>query len=171
MSGQPEESMSSMFSRIVTREKVLSFKVDSEFWTDNEQSQLHEFMILAWKENPDWTEEEATEAMREQVEELLYRKFRQHFGVLINEASVYGMRTQDAFKIYRQKGVYALIKELNELTEFTKFCHHFYDDLRELWNIDTVGVEEEFQKMKQKGWSFRQYRVYLDSEKRNQRMT
>jgi hypothetical protein len=119
-------------------------------------------MILAWKENPDWTEQEATEAMREQVEEILYKKFVQHFGVLVNEASVYGFRTQDAFLIYRKKGVYALIKELNELTELTKFYEQFYNKLRELWNIDAVGMDEEFRSMKEKGWGFRQYRVYLD---------
>lgn len=158
-----------MFSRIVTREKVLSFKVDPEFWTDDEQTLLHEGMILAWKENPEWTEEEATDAMREQVEELLYKKFRTYFGVLIDEASVYGYRTQDAFKTYRQKGVYALVKELNDLTELTNFYEHFYDDLRELWNIDVTGMEEEFKMMKEKKWGFHQYRVYLDGVIRKQR--
>lgn len=162
MANNPEESMSELFAKLVTREKVLSFKVDPEFWTDEEQTLLHEGMVIAWKENPEWTEEEATEAMREQVEELLYKKFRQYFAVLVSTASVYGLRPQDAFKTYRQKGVYALIKELNDLTEFTMFSEHFYEDLRALWNIDTVGVEEEFAMMKQKGWSFRQYRVYLD---------
>lgn len=169
MSGQSEESMSSMFSRIVTREKVLSFKVDPEFWTDEEQTLLHEGMILAWKENPEWTEEEATDDMREQVEELLYKKFKTYFGVLINEASVYGYRTQDAFKTYRQKGVYELVKEINHLTELTKFYEHFYDDLRELWNIDVSGMEDEFKMMKEKKWGFRQYRVYLDGVIRKQR--
>lgn len=171
MSGQSEESMSSNFARVVTREKVLSFKVDPEFWTDEEQSQLHEIMILAWKENPEWTEEVATEAMREHVEELLYKKFRQYFAVLVTTANVYGMRTQDAFKTYRQKGVYALIKELNDLTELTMFCEHFYDDLRELWNIDTAGMEEEFAMMKKKGWSFSKYRVYLDGQIKKQKST
>jgi hypothetical protein len=53
--------------------------------------------------------------------------------------------------------------------ELTKFCQEFYDDLRELSNIDSSGMEDEFKRMKTKGWTFSQYRSYLNSQIKKQR--
>ncbi len=163
MSGSGEETMSSNFDRIVNRETVLGFKVDPEFWTDEEQTLLHEAMTLAWKENPEWTDEEARKVCREHVEDILFNKFHTEFGFLVSQADVYGYGIHDAFDSYRKNGIYKFLKHLNNQVELTKFYEEFYDDLRELYNIDSSGMDDEYNKMKKNGWTFRAYRVYLKS--------
>jgi hypothetical protein len=158
MSATSEENK---FARIVSRETVLGFKVDPEYWTDAEQTLLHEGMILAWKENPDWTNEEALKVCKEHVENILFNKFHKEFGFLISQADVYGYGIQDAFQFWRQNGIYKFLAHLNDQMELTKFYDEFYDDLRELYNIDSSGMDDEYNKMKKNGWTFRHYRVYL----------
>ena len=155
--------MSSKFARIVTRETVLGFKVDPDFWTDAEQALFHEGMILAWKENPDWTDEEAVNVCKEHVESILFNKFHKEFGFLISQADVYGYGIRDAFEEYRNNGIYKFLAQLNEQMELTKFYEEFYDDLRELYNIDSLGMDDEFKKMKKNGWTFLHYRLYVKS--------
>jgi hypothetical protein len=166
MSATGEESK---FARIVSRETVLGFKVDPEFWTDVEQSLLHEGMILACKESPEWTEEEVLNACEKQVEIILFNKFRKEFGFLINLARADEYTVEDAFDDWRKNGVYSFLRNLNHYMEFAKFCEEFYEDLREMWNIDSSGVEDEFARMKEKGWTFRQYRSDLNIRIRKQK--
>ncbi len=158
MSAISEESK---FARIVTRETILGFKVDPEFWTDAEQNLLQEGMILAWKENPDWKEEEALKVCKEHVDSILFNKFHKEFGFLVSQAEVYGYGIQHAFDYWRENGIYKFLSHLNDQMELTKFYEEFYDDLRELYNIDSSGMDDEFKKMKKNGWTFRHYRAYV----------
>lgn len=160
-----------MFSRVVNRETVLSFKVDPTIWTEEDQKTLDELMTLEWKENPDWTEEQARNACRKKVDDILYEKFEKDVGFLVEEANVYGYTLDDAFETFRKEGLYVLVKQLNQQIGLTKFYELFYDDLREMWNIDTVGMEEEYEMMKKNGWSFSQYRQYLRKQQKKQRET
>lgn len=158
------------FNSVVCREKVLSFGVDPAFWTEKEQTSLTECMVLAWKENPDWTEEQATAACREQTNEILFEAFKEHFGFLIKEADVYGNWSyHHAFEEFKKIGLLDFLKKINLHVEKGKFFQLFYSDLRELYNIDSCGMEDEFDRLKKNGWTFSLYRADLKKRMRSLR--
>jgi hypothetical protein len=152
----------SSFERIVSRETVLSFGVNE--WDEEDQTQLHEAMILAWKEHPDWTDEEAKEACEEQVECILYQNFRRTYGQMIKGASNHWQYATEAYDDYVKLGKKKFENLLNEEVEFQDFCNAFYDTLREMWNIDGEGMQNAFNLMKEKKWSYSEYRAYLKQQ-------
>jgi hypothetical protein len=62
----------SLFDKLVTLDTVESFGIDMSVWTEDMQASLYEGMVLAMKENPDWTEDEARHECRMQVLDILY---------------------------------------------------------------------------------------------------
>ncbi len=157
---------SSAFQRIVNRETVLSFGIKPYEWDDEDQADLHECMILCWKENPDWTDEEATEACKEQVDRILFYNFNRTYKHLLTQVTDLWRTPEKAYRIYVDKGKRAFEDRLNEHIEFMNFCKEFYDQLREWYNIDSVGMHEAFQLMKEKGWTHQQYREYLQEQRK-----
>jgi hypothetical protein len=163
--------MSSSFQRIVTRETVLSFGIKPYEWDDEDQADLHESMILCWKENPDWTDEEATEACRDQVDRILFRNFERTYKYLLSQVSDLWRTPEKAYIVYVDEGKRSFEEQLNEHIEYLNFCKEFYDDLREMWNIDTAGMYEAFQKMKKNDWTHTQYRNYIQEQRAAKRNT
>jgi hypothetical protein len=153
----------SKFDTVVSKETVSSFGIDMSLWGDHEQKLLTEGMILAWKENPDWTEEEAKEECEEQVHQILLDWFKKNLGYLVKKAN-YWTSLEYAYQDFSKTTLKKFVSSLQEKQEFQDFAELFYDDLRELYNIDSEGVENEFQRMKDKGWTFSQYRSWLTKQ-------
>jgi uncharacterized short protein YbdD (DUF466 family) len=156
----------SSFERIVTRETVLSFDVKPSEWDEEDQAQLHEAMTLAWKENPDWTDEEAKQACEEQVESILYQNFRRTYGQMLKHATEMWHTAPDAYDDYVKLGRKKFEDALNEQLEFEEFSQEFYERLREMWNICSVGMWDAFKDMKKKDWSFDDYDRYIEKERK-----
>lgn len=161
--------MSSSFSNIVNRETVLSFGVKPSEWDEDDQASLHEAMILAWKENPDWTDEEATAACKEQVEQILLRNFKQTYKIALQSAQNLWYTPKQAYAVYRSEGKKRFEILLNEQVEFTEFADEFYNDLRQMYNICSAGMMDAFQDMKKKGWTHDEYRRDLQKRQRRSR--
>lgn len=157
--------MSSFFS-IVNRETVLSFGVKPCDWDEDDQAYLHEAMIIAWKENPDWTDEEAKAACKEQVDRILYQNFKRTYGRLLKEAICLWQNTPQAFEAYKEMGMKKFEEALNEEAEYQEFGEEFYSELREMYNICGAGMRDAFNSMKAKGWSFDDYRKDLKEQRR-----
>jgi hypothetical protein len=49
-------------------------------------------MILRWKENPDWTDEEATDACADEVDRILFRNFNRTYKHLLTQVTDIGAR-------------------------------------------------------------------------------
>jgi hypothetical protein len=153
----------STFDVLVSKETVGSFGIDMSLWGDHEQKLLTEGMILAWKENPDWTEEEAKKECEEQVHQILLDWFKKNLGYLVKKTN-YWVSLEYAYQDFSKTTLKEFVSSLQDKQEFQDFVELFYDDLRELYNIDSVGVEEEFKRMKDKGWTFSQYRSWLTKQ-------
>jgi hypothetical protein len=161
--------MSSSFQRIVNCETVLGFGIKPAEWDDEDQADLHECMILAWKENPDWTDEEATEACAEQVDRILFRNFNQTYKYLLTQVTDLWPTPEEAYEAYRKEGKKGFEVLLNEEIEFADFAKEFYDDLREMYNICSAGMVDSFQAMKKKGWTHADFRRDLNKKKEEMR--
>ena len=148
----------SSFQRIVSRESVLSFGISTADWDDDDQAYLHEAMILAWKENPDWTDEEATAACKNQVERIVYQNFKATYGRQLRDATNRWQSVPAAYDDYKKLGKKEFQKVLNEEAEFQEFCGEFYSDLREMYNICSAGLRNAFNEFKLNNWSFDDYR-------------
>jgi hypothetical protein len=61
----------SLFDKLVNDYTVEHLGVNMSLWTSENQSLLREGMILAMKENPDWTEDEVLEEIRRQVSRIV----------------------------------------------------------------------------------------------------
>ena len=160
--------MSEHFQKIVNVETVASFGVDMSVWGEDEQASLHEGMILAMKENPDWTEEEVKKECAKQVNQILFDWFKDNLGYLVQKTN-YWMRLEYAFQEFRSSSLKDFLKLLKEKQEFQDFGEEFYDDLRQMWNICSAGMEDEFQRMKRNNWTFQQYRSWLNKEMKKSR--
>jgi len=145
-----------LFQKIVTKETVASFGTDMTHWSEEDQASLFERMVLACKENPDWTEDQVKEECEEQVECILYNNFIDEYEVLLFRIDSY-MSQDSMYKEYKIRGRKGFHNYLGERLEFKEFCESFYDKLRERYNVSSVEMEEEYQKMKAKGWSFQDY--------------
>jgi hypothetical protein len=156
------------FFRVVSREIVYSFGVDATEWSEKDHNLLTEGMILAWKENDRWTDEEATEECRKQVMDILFRKFKRTYGPRIDNCSCW-FSHEAAFRDYRAKGKEVFEEDLAFEEGVSKFAGIFYDELREMFNIDTIGVYDEYKKMVMEGWSYKDYQRHLDSLKKGQK--
>jgi hypothetical protein len=157
------------FQRIVNRETVLTFGVKPCDWDDEDQAQLHEAMILAWKENPDWTDEQATEACKKQVDRIRFANFKSTYKYVVEKAPDDWHSMEEAYADYLEHGKKGFEKLLNEAVEFADFCRQFYETLREMWNIDYEGMQDAFLDMKQKGWTHADYKRHLNEQKKAMR--
>lgn len=155
----------SSFHRIVNRETVLGFGVKPTEWDDDDQALLNECMILASKENPDWTDEEATEACRKQVDRILFSNFERTYKAALHKAQDLWDTTEEAYEAYRTEGKKGFETLLNENIEFALFAKEFYDDLREMYNICSAGMLDSFEDMKKKGWTHADFRSDLNKKK------
>lgn len=157
--------MAELFQKIVTKEFVATLGIDMSLWGDEEQSSLHEGMILAMKENPDWTEEEVKEECKNQVDRILFDWFQINLGLLVKNSDGWE-NLREAYKEFRRKTLKDFMKSLTEHQRFRDFCDAFYDDLREMYNICSAGMWDEYERMKINGWSMSQYRKWLDKQMR-----
>jgi len=159
----------SSFNRIVNRETVLGFGVKPCEWDDEDQADLHECMILRWKENPDWTDEEATEACKKQVERIRFENFKRTYKASLRKARELWYTPEEAYEAYLEQGKKDFESTLNEEIEFGEFAKEFYDDLREMYNICSAGMMDSFQDMKKKGWTHADFRRDLNKKKEEMR--
>lgn len=156
----------SSFERIVSRETVLSFGVKPNEWDEVDQAQLHESMTLTWKRYPDWTDEEIKQACEEQVECILYQNFRRTYGQMLKRASNWWQTAPQAYDDYVKLGKKKFEDRLNEQIEYQEFGEQFYDRLREMWNICSAGMWDEYTYMKKKDWSFDDYERYIKEKRK-----
>jgi hypothetical protein len=159
----------SSFGKIVNRETVLSFGVKPSEWDDEDQALLHESMILAWKENPDWTDEQATEACKKQVDRIRFENFKRTYKYAVQMVPDDWHSMEEAYADYLAHGKKGFEKLLNEAVEFADFCKEFYEDLREMYNICSAGMQDAFLDMKKKGWTHAEYRRHLKEQKKAMR--
>ena len=152
------------FDSVVNKETVASFGIDMSVWDDHLQRSLYEAMILAWKENPEWTEEEAKKGCREQAMLIYYGWFKENLGFLVKHCN-YWRSLEVAFQEFCETTLKNFIWKINEQMEFNRFCQLFYDELRERYNICSAGMEDEFVFMKKNNWTFSDYRKYLKKQK------
>lgn len=155
----------SKFDQIVNKETVASFGIHPDLWSDAHQRLLHEGMILAWKENPEWTDEQATKECRKQTNQILFDWFRKNLGHLIQETDL-SYNAAGAFEIFKRCSPLEFLVWLNEKQEYHHFCCKFYTDLRELYNVSSVEMEEEYKRMKDNKWDFFKYRKWLNDQKK-----
>jgi hypothetical protein len=160
--------MSEHFQTIVNKETVESFGIDMSLWGEEEQRLLHEGMILAMKENPDWTEEEVRVECENQVDNILFEWFQVNLARSVKKSQGWRNLGQ-AYAEFRKTTLKNFLTLLNEKQKFQHFCEEFYDDLREMWNICSAGMEDEYERMKEKGWTMAEYRRWLDKEMRKSR--
>jgi hypothetical protein len=99
-----------------------------------------------------------------------FTQFKLQYGYVIKKVDCW-RDAQHAFQDFKVLGEGAFLVKLNEQLEYTEFCEEFYDTLREHWNICSAGMWEEFQKLKEKGWSFEEYRIELHKSIKAQRQT
>ena len=154
----------SSFEKIVNKETVASFGIDMSVWDDTQQTQLHEAMTLVWKEKPQWTEEEAKKACLQEVMAIHQEWFEENMGFLVKQTNQW-YSLDDAFEEFVQGTLKDFIIQINKQMEFTKFCQLFYDELRERYNVGGTEMREEFAKMKEKGWTFSDYKKDLKKRK------
>ena len=154
-----------LFQKFVNKEFVSTLGIDMSLWGEEEQAELHECMILIMKENPDWTEEDVKCECEEQVDTILFEWFQVNLACLVKKTN--GWNTLgEAYNDFRKTTLKNFLKTLNEKQQFQDFCDEFYEDLREMWNICSAGMHDEFERMKREGWSMTQYRMWLDSKKK-----
>ncbi len=91
-----------------------------------------------------------------------FTKFKLQYGYIVSKTHRW-MDAQAAFEEYKTIGEEEFLMKLNYELEFADFCTEFYDTLREMWNIDSSGMYEAFEKLKEKGWSFEDYRIELNA--------
>lgn len=155
--------MNQLFEKIVNREFVASLGIDMSLWGEGEQRLLHEGMILAMKENPEWTEDDVKEECENQVDNILFEWFQVNLARSVRKSNGWRNLGQ-AYAEFRKTTLKDFLHSLNEKQDFQDFCEEFYDDLREMWNICSAGMEDEYQRMKKEGWTMDQYRKWLDKQ-------
>ena len=158
----------SLFFSVVNRETVLSFGVAEADWDEDEQADLHEAMILAWKENPDWTKEQATAHCKTLVKRTLFHKFADNQRAIIQYAIRQMPYLKQRFEASDKFDEDSFNTLVDEEMEYQAFCEEFYDDLREMYNICSAGMRDAYNNMKTKGWTFSDY--HKDIAKRRKEM-
>lgn len=146
--------------KITSLETVLTFRIHPSCWTASDHSLLYESMILAGKENPDWTYEQALETCEHQVNQIINTNFKTLYSYALQKIS-YLYTFEQALKDYKTLGQLEFQKELNYKLEFLDFAKKFYDILREKYNADSELVWKEFAKMKKNNWSYEDYKQSL----------
>jgi len=155
-----------LFNRIVSDETVLSFGILPEDWTADAKSQLRECMILHFKEQPDRTEEEWKDECEGEVFRIVYTAFWDEYGDILKSFQLVKLGIQEAYDKRVELGVREFNKYLGKELQFDKFCRDFYDQLRDRYNIDGIGMRNEFERMRANKWEFYQYAMDLASRKK-----
>jgi hypothetical protein len=151
-----------LFQTLVNRETVATFGIDMSLWTEGYQAQLNEGMSLALKENPEWTEEEARDECRSQVEAILFSWFKKHMRYAVEDAD---WSLEQSFEDFLSMPLVKFLEGLEQAREYRAFCQEFYGTLRERYNICSAGMWDEYQRMKKNDWSFSDYRKDLKKRK------
>jgi hypothetical protein len=151
---------------IISLTNIRLYGVNPGTWTQDDQSLLTESMILACKENPDWSKEQAQEKCKSLVQEILFLKFKKVYKYAMKKQSRWTTLDQ-AFRAYLQMGESEFEKEFEDELLFQEFCEEFYDYLREKYNACSAVMYEEFNRMKKNNWSMAEYRVHLYTPKKN----
>ena len=153
----------SNFNSIVSNETVSSLGLNMSLWGDEEQSRLREVMLLLCKENPEWTDREMKDECENQIELIFFEWFQECLARLVTKSN--GWPTLgEAYAEFRTSSLKDFLKTVQKHQEYQDFCEEFYDDLRDMWNICSAGMRDEYTSMKAKGWSKTQYRMWLDKE-------
>jgi hypothetical protein len=155
--------MSSALFQKVIKEFVGTLGYNMAEWSDADQASLSEGMVLVCKENPDWTEEQVKGECKKQVDKLFYAKFLEEYVPLYEDLELYES-DEELYEMFKAKGRKGFNTFLAERRKFNRFCQEFYDDLREMYNICSAGMDDEFERMLKNKWSFAQYRKWLDGE-------
>lgn len=106
--------------------------------------------------------------MESQPVEKTFAEFREEYGFLVKKTRCWTSELE-AYAAFKKLGHSEFMKRVREDMEYAEFCDRFYDELRTMWNICSAGMWEQFQKLKEKGWSLDEYAVELAAMKRAQR--
>jgi hypothetical protein len=153
------------FQDLVSKETLSTFDLDFSEWTAEDQALLEETMILKCKDEPEMSDYESKHACREEALRILLKKFGEEYGALVYQVDSW-MGMKEAYAKRVKLGRKAFHKFLAERLEFKEFTRRFYDDLREMYNIDEVGMHDEFKKMKEKDWDYGVYTEHLKQQKK-----
>ncbi len=164
------------FFELTSPRTLKSFGIDLREWNQNDQQLLHEGMILSLKEHPEWTHEEALAECRRQVlailcieeeeeEEVEYNLFEEEYGFLVDRSDVWHDMAS-AYDTFKEVGHMEFMKRIRRGMEYKEFCDEFYPELRELYNICSAGMYDEFERLKKNGWTHSQYRKDLEAKKK-----
>jgi hypothetical protein len=148
-----------LLQNTVTKENVYSFDIAPEDWTDEDHTALIE-EAGSWELTTVNPQEEVLDNMHEYVYRVVYDRFWEEYGDLIKGIDGY-MEVSQAYMKYRDIGKTKFHKYLGEELQFKMFCDRFYSKLRELYNIDSVGMREAFEKMREKKQTFYQFELEL----------
>ena len=91
------------------------------------------------------------DSFREEYEDLLVQVFDGEMGL------------PQAFAKWTELGPKRFHQFLGERLAFKAFVRRFYDQLREMYNIDSCGVQEQFEMMRAKRWDLQRYAAHLKS--------
>lgn len=155
----------SYFNELVSLKNVIACGVTPGTWTQNDQSLLTESMMLACKENPDWTIDEAKNGCARIIEHIQLNKFKKIYKYAICKTN-YWSSIEDAYEDYIELGEEEFDKKVEFQIEYQEFCELFYDELRTRYNACSQLVFDEFQRMKNNRWSFSDYRNDLNKRKK-----
>jgi len=155
-----------LFHRIVSDEYVFKLGVLPEDWTADAKSQYSECMILHFKEQPDRSEEEWTDVCEGEAFRIVYTAFWAEYGDILKSFQLVTLGIHEAYDKRVELGVREFNKYLGKELQFDKFCRDFYDQLRDRYNIDGIGMRNEFERMRANKWEFYQYAMDLASRKK-----
>ncbi len=153
----------------LTREAVLNLGVAPDHWDDADHAKLHAAALKWVDTHSTWTSDNPRETLldlsRFHVFTVVYAKFREEYGDLIT--GIYGGNTvTHMYDAYRDLGKKEFHKFLGEELQYKLCCDRFYDRLREMYNIDSVGMREEFEKMREKKQTMYQYELELTKRRK-----
>jgi hypothetical protein len=148
----------------LTREAVLNLGVAPDHWDDADHAKLHA-VAAKWNLSTTNPGETLLDYSRFHVFTIVYAKFREEYGDLIT--GIHGGNTvTHLYTAYKDLGKKEFHKFLGEELQYKLFCDRFYDRLREMYNIDSVGMREEFEKMREKKQTFYQYELELQKQRK-----
>jgi hypothetical protein len=148
----------------LTRELVLSQGIAPEHWDDADHTELHS-IALEW-DLPDINPRDTLiRFARFHVFPVVYAKFREEYGDLLRGVDGNENLTQ-MYAEYKKLGPKEFHKYLGKKHQFKMFCERFYSKLRDMYNIDSVGMHEEFEKMREKKQTMYQYEHELNKRRK-----
>ncbi len=149
----------------LTREAVLAHGIAPEHWDDADHAKLHA-AALKWKLPDVNPHETLLDHSKFHVFTVVFGKFRDEYGDLLNGTTIDPKPIHVMYKKYVSLGAVEFHKYLGKELQFKMFCERFYDTLREMYNIDSVGMRESFEKMREKKQSFYEYEIELTKRRK-----